>query len=99
MPAVREAQARSRAASRTRSASAIARSLKNAKRKRDSAQPQEIDRRFYSRFPYLVAGSLSLQSSTIQIESTVRFEGGKGSPRSAINFRRRAAVSGRATAD
>src|SRR5262249_27306616 len=29
---------------RTRSASATARSLKNAKRKRDSAQPQEIDR-------------------------------------------------------
>src|SRR6266566_6804020 len=48
---------------------------------------------------YFVAGSLSLQSSTIQIESTVRFAGGKGRPRSAINFRKRAAVSGRATAD
>src|SRR5947199_1762738 len=48
---------------------------------------------------YFVAGSLSLQSSTIQIESTVRFGGGKGRPRSAINFLKRAPVSGRATAD
>src|SRR5438876_3807961 len=39
--AVREAQARQRAASGTRSASASARSLRNAKRKRVSAQPQE----------------------------------------------------------
>src|SRR5262249_3647572 len=38
--AVRQAHARWRAASITRSASAIARSLNNAKRKRDSAQPQ-----------------------------------------------------------
>src|SRR5213080_4033881 len=53
--AVREAQARQRAASGTRSASASARSLRNAKRKRVSAQPQEIDRR-YSRIRKQRAG-------------------------------------------
>src|SRR5213594_98237 len=40
-----------------------------------------------------------LQDLWLQIESTVRFGGGKGSPRSAINFLKRAPVSGRATAD
>src|SRR5438552_3790584 len=45
------------------------------------------------------AGSLSLQISTMQIESTTRLGGGTDRPRSVIILRIREAVSARLTAD
>src|SRR5436190_10812295 len=48
---------------------------------------------------FVCAGSLSLQISTMQIESTTRFGGGTGMPRSVIILRIIEAVSARLTAD